>query len=1431
MLRYRVGSADGAAGLAAYYTTSDQVPEMKTRLAGYYVGAGADGEMSAPAIPQLDVHPAVQKGLGITPGRALSTKELANLLAGKRADGNDIEGASPSRNTFIDFTFVSPKDFSVVLALCGEKERNLLEVCYRDAVKFLMDHIASEIGTASVGRTAGNMATNRERAYIAMFPIEHHTARPTHDLPLNGDTKHLELLVAGDPYRHTHILVPMKAFTEEGRVTSLYQNGIQEKTLEWGAIGQAKLLTLLRERLGVDCGLNNTPGVPFEKALGRLFGIPQYVSEHFSKRHNNGLAVARDMARAQGLDYDTLSPEERVDLLDSGVGKTKLDKIKGLGEYEEWRRQAKEIGFNYRSVLRPDELKPMAPRGERLMKGVETSWKLLEEPFQKRAVIEGSMARVAAARSLIDVGIERPTDVNAITAAFRAHGIMQQGELTEIHWAHDPVARYARITTQKWLDIEREAIGIYARAALDTSVALPPEAVARAVARVEDEAKAAGETLDFSQGHGAKQREVAEKILASGRATAAIGVGGSGKSTLLKIPVSAWKEDGRDLWGVSLGWRQTEGLNDAGVAAPKAELDARNLVDAGLDRQRVFALTPFLNRLESGKIKLNARSVLVIDEIALIGTMDMLRLARLHARYGFQISGIGDDLQNQPIEAGSSIDLLRRSLGAENVPELKETIRQERDRDKETSLLFRAGDADTALRRKDEDGTLHIIPGGYHDAIKAGVDLWWSRCEANEGNPKYRIGISVPTNADGLAVGEEIRARLRALGRLGPDICTVKAIDQNRVEADLKLAVGDRVRLFDRIYGRDANNRNGIVGNNGTVVEVVGATENELTVKTPGGWVARVEWAQLQAGGERARLTLGYAISIDARQSETLSDHVTIMPSGSAAVNGFKAYVAESRHRKTSWIVTSQGAEKNEIVERRPIGDPRNNEADPVKVREAIIQNLARNLSRQPKKTLATEFMERAVNVRSGAVAALTSAWFYQATKTDQPRPAAKSLPRRTKRRADTAAHPARSPSPAPAPVQQANPTPSVSAESPPAETRSPNPTPQRQERPQMSPAEIQSEFANALQSIGLVLEGPPEMDGQKHQVKASGGKDGKPRPNAGIYTGHADGSRVSVGYNNRTGQVVKYRPIGVPQMSADERAARVEADRAARQAAEVAQQRKEATTADVAQRIWDGAKPAKADHPYLVAKDVDAEGLRQAARGQTAPFKDKDVPIDGRLLVPLRDIDGRLWNLQIIDSKGRKLFLEGRKKGLFFVAGELVDGQPKQIVEGVATAKTAYRLSLLTSVAAIDTSNLSRVGADLRAKFPDDALIYVTDNDHHLPLRDPPLPNAGVKYGQEAAETNRGVAVTPQFPAGDKGTDINDIYVGKGFAAARTALEHAYEAKGVRELLPPAPPPPPKRDAREVAWSKAKPQRSSRSTPHRQVPRENERPTHKPGV
>jgi hypothetical protein len=124
-----------------------------------------------------------------------------------------------------------------------------------------------------------------------------------------------------------------------------------------------------------------------------------------------------------------------------------------------------------------------------------------------------------------------------------------------------------------------------------------------------------GSGLDFTDTHGRAQRAAIERIGTGGRFGLIIGSAGMGKTASLRPLTAAWRTQGRDVWGASLAWRQTD-----------------DLANAGIDRRNVKAFSVLLDGLavardnpqSPGAIHLTRQSVVAIDEWGLIGTRQAL---------------------------------------------------------------------------------------------------------------------------------------------------------------------------------------------------------------------------------------------------------------------------------------------------------------------------------------------------------------------------------------------------------------------------------------------------------------------------------------------------------------------------------------------------------------------------------------------------------------------------------------------------------------------------------------------------------------------------------------------------------------------------------------------------------------------------------------
>ena len=227
--------------------------------------------------------------------------------------------------------------------------------------------------------------------------------------------------------------------------------------------------------------------------------------------------------------------------------------------------------------------------------------------------------------------------------------------------------------------------------------------------------------------------------------------------------------------------------------------------------------------------------------------------------------------------------------------------------------------------------------------------------------PDHAPTISAPTNTDAHRISEAVREQRREMGLLGSDIRAVRATDGER-DYTLRLAIGDRVRLFRSTGAKYDNGRGGPIGRNGSVLEVVNATERAITLRTKAGRVGTVQWDDLATRGGRVRLAYGDATTIHTAQGSTSREHIAAFPAGSQVVDGLQGYSANTRYQQRGWILTNEAAEMAAVRERRPLNDVRG-----ISIEDKWA-NVARALSYQPEKDNAVSLMERIGLARRGSV-------------------------------------------------------------------------------------------------------------------------------------------------------------------------------------------------------------------------------------------------------------------------------------------------------------------------------------------------------------------------------------------------------------------------------------------------------------------------------
>jgi hypothetical protein len=892
------------------------------RLTAYYTGRDSRATWR-PDMPAL-----VANAIGIDPRQMPHDEEMSRLFEGRRADTGEAWSQHKRKLSGFDLVF-SPHKSVTLAAEFGATPAESAAFC--NAVDRANDRamrfVAQEVGWARKGAGGEDGA---DPGAVGWISFRHNTARPTLLLQdgKEGQTYLFDAPVAGDPHLHVHNFLMNLVVTAQGRVGSLDSKALSDiRVKTFGAYFQAVLADEMR-RLGVQ--IDYDAG---EQAIV-VSTIPEPVNKAFSKGRQQILEKAKSFSKAQGLDWDAVSADGKMDILRDAGAEGRLGKMK-TDEKQLWNEQAEALGWRHTTALEGATYEKLTD-AERFDRAYDFAARHLAQEFRTAATITHEKLGLYATRGLIGVGISGgPDDIRRVVELIEERGIRLRGE--HVALVTGVMDGMVRVTNTAQIRIEQKVTDLAREGARDRSGALSMTAVRDAIER-------AG--VAFT----AEQRAAVHAMGEGGRLTLLTGVAGAGKTTLLQPLVDAWQSDrrfsphGRQVVGVAMAWRQADALKDAGI-------------------RQTYALSPLLAMIEKGEFDADRNTVLVVDEVSQIGPRPMLKLLELQTRTGMTIKMLGDREQAQAIEAGDGIELLKRALPPEALPELLTTLRQDTRRAREIAGLFREGNAGDALMMKRADGHAMLAGGDREQVVAQIADLYIARRDILIDSGSARgITVSAPTNDDAAEISQAIRARLKARGEIAGSETVYAAVDQRGEEYDLALAAGDRVRLFRRTWGT-IDGREQQVGNNGDVVTVLMQSSMGMRILTKDRQVADVQWRRLadtQTG--RLLLGLGHALTIDAAQGLTSDEHINALPRGTSGVTAFTSYVAESRARGTTWTVISEGALFEAERHRQALGD-----VTPI-TKEDLWKRAAEDMSNKPYKGLGIDLLALALRDREAAV-------------------------------------------------------------------------------------------------------------------------------------------------------------------------------------------------------------------------------------------------------------------------------------------------------------------------------------------------------------------------------------------------------------------------------------------------------------------------------
>jgi phage/plasmid primase-like uncharacterized protein len=285
-------------------------------------------------------------------------------------------------------------------------------------------------------------------------------------------------------------------------------------------------------------------------------------------------------------------------------------------------------------------------------------------------------------------------------------------------------------------------------------------------------------------------------------------------------------------------------------------------------------------------------------------------------------------------------------------------------------------------------------------------------------------------------------------------------------------------------------------------------------------------------------------------------------------------------------------------------------------------------------------------------------------------------------------------------------------------------------------------EFMSAMRSAGIDAEANIPADGKLHRFYVDGDCPGSKNGWAILF-----GDEIPIGlfgsWRYDSGKSYKWYSRQQCDLTPEQKAMQAKKITLARQLYNSEEETARAKCHQWCSDIWLKTKDATNEHPYLKAKEVPSYGLKQ---------------LGNSLLVPLRDVDGRLQGMQLIFPDGSKKFKTGTaKRGNYFAIGK-PEGKILLLCEGYATGASIHECTGHAVAVCFDAGNLKYVVEVLKKKYSDHLFIVCGDND---------VSGVGQKAAHEAAAAVGGVCAIP--PA--TGQDFNDMHRKEGAAAVKARI------------------------------------------------------------
>ncbi|MCS7466281.1 relaxase domain-containing protein [Stieleria sp. ICT_E10.1] len=836
-------------------------------------------------------------------------RSLAAVLDGFAPGGRErlVKNAGrENRQPGWDLTFSAPKSVSVAWGLADSNLRKQIEQAQQKAVISALEYLEDNCIFARAGQ--GGSDLKKADAVIATF--------------MHGTSRDL------DPNLHTHCLIANAGIYGENESRTLKSKILYEHKMVAGALYRAGLASRLT-KIGFE--------LEAVKDWFEIKGIGQEARDFFSKRRQAILDSAGENASAKELDQATLKTRS----VKGHVAREDL--------FPQWQEDAKQFGLSAEAIR--DALSEHTQGSE---PGRELAEKTLDESLRELAEVDSVHEKRQVLKTMLEKvqtgKVEAQTVVDVLDDAIKTGERLESlGTLSSTQTEY--------LTSAEIRDSEKRVLDAAGKLALDRNVRgdrYTTEnvlagglvgAAKRTVNAFVDEHMPECLRFKFEQPTydllNEQQRDaIVELTTKKSKLHTVRGVAGAGKTTMLAAAREAWEANGYKVVGCAQsGVAAQELAKGAGIESETIRMTLMRLEPdriRKLEHHAKMLVRAFFGQktYQYDQMKLDKKTVLVVDEASMVGTKDLADLLQHAEKSGARVVLVGDTRQLPSVACGGAFAKIHEQVQGS---ELTTSVRQKSDWLKGVVESANQGDFRGALSALAHEDRLCLTKGDQECHEKL-VQRWSS--DRTEALSETIILASKNEDVDRLNTAAQDERRRR--GELGEAKFTWNGVTY-RTE--------DRVTFH--VNDRKLGVWNGSAGTIRYIANPINPHAVRIGVELDSGELVTVTPGKLKT---EDALSLGYASTVHKAQGRTVDK--TFLMLDDDMVNRQSAYVGLTRSRYDTFVYAKASAVEEDVEELNRL--VRKTERDQSKVlaseHERIIeeQNNRRHEQEESKRELTT---------------------------------------------------------------------------------------------------------------------------------------------------------------------------------------------------------------------------------------------------------------------------------------------------------------------------------------------------------------------------------------------------------------------------------------------------------------------------------------------